>query len=433
MAIRGFLDTDGNVTGRRGEETTNAFRNLATASNDPVMIAYRRTKDREIKLEQAASLAWRREREALQYFAPSFSNDDRLFFDLVSYAPGMSTSRADVLAILEAETASFDKPGRIDAAARRLFDKARPSGWQALQLPADGDNPALTITFNGTGRYCYERTLPPGIRERVVCDGKTLWHLYPGLHVGARRSVSRFHRLDFARLVPWSPPHIDDLARGADVKLVGERIVAVVPHGAGEAKDRDAKPLPYAVLHFVFDEGGRLAEQRVVEMPAKKVLARVLLGADGTLRVLGAKDRELAALKSKLSPAAAPNLTPDLKKLVVLSLPYRSRDHVLKVRKLEGKGHGDMPFEDALELFASAFGAGNGEEALKVFREGFHARDHRPLGFYVLLAACGQNLDSQNADVLSEYPDEPLAQYLALHSSPVLRQHASQWAAGSGS
>ena len=45
--------------------------------------------------------------------------------------------------------------------------------------------------------------------------------------------------------------------------------------------------------------------------------------------------------------------------------------------------------------------------------------------------ACGQNLDSQNADVLSEYPDEPLAQYLALHSSPVLRKHASQWAAGS--
>src|SRR5437870_4750936 len=48
------------------------------------------------------------------------------------------------------------------------------------------------------------------------------------------------------------------------------------------------------------------------------------------------------------------------------------------------------------------------------------------------LAACGQNLDAQNADVLGEHPDEPLAQYLALHSSPVLRKHASQWAVGSG-
>src|SRR5262249_40687377 len=50
----------------------------------------------------------------------------------------------------------------------------------------------------------------------------------------------------------------------------------------------------------------------------------------------------------------------------------------------------------------------------------------------VLLAACGMNLDAQNGDVLAEHLDEPVAQYLALHSSPVLRKHASQWAAGSG-
>jgi hypothetical protein len=69
---------------------------------------------------------------------------------------------------------------------------------------------------------------------------------------------------------------------------------------------------------------------------------------------------------------------------------------------------------------------------MKVFREGFFNRGRRQLGFYVLLAACGQNLDSQNGDVLAEHADEPLAQYLALYSSPVLRQHASQWAVGSG-
>src|SRR5262249_3343900 len=34
---------------------------------------------------------------------------------------------------------------------------------------------------------------------------------------------------------------------------------------------------------------------------------------------------------------------------------------------------------------------------------------------------------------LAEHMDEPLAQYLALHSSPVLRKHASQWAVGSAS
>src|SRR5262249_21170451 len=53
-------------------------------------------------------------------------------------------------------------------------------------------------------------------------------------------------------------------------------------------------------------------------------------------------------------------------------------------------------------------------------------------GFYVLLAALGQNLDSDHLNVLAEHLNEPLAQYLALHSSPLLRKHASQWAVGSG-
>jgi hypothetical protein len=41
------------------------------------------------------------------------------------------------------------------------------------------------------------------------------------------------------------------------------------------------------------------------------------------------------------------------------------------------------------------------------------------------------NLDGEHVDVLAGHPDEPLAQYLAVYSSPVLRKHASQWAAGS--
>src|SRR5207247_8336082 len=115
----------------------------------------------------------------------------------------MNTNAADIRTVLEMETTPdlFGKPGHIDDAARRLFEKARSAGWQSLQLPTDGDRPAVTISFDGSGRYAYERTLPPGIRERVVCDGETLLHLYPDLHIGARRRVSRHHRLDFARLV----------------------------------------------------------------------------------------------------------------------------------------------------------------------------------------------------------------------------------------
>ena len=190
----------------------------------------------------------------MSYRRPSLSGDDRLFFDLVAYAPGMNTSRADALAILEAETTPglFSKPGRIDEGARRLVENARSKGWQSLQLPATSEQPALTIFFDGSGRYAYERTLPPGIRERVVCDGKTLLHLYPDLHIGSRRSVSRHHRLDFARLVPWALPRVEDLARGADLRLLDEHTVGVVPHGAG-AKDEKGKTIPYLVTQFVFD------------------------------------------------------------------------------------------------------------------------------------------------------------------------------------
>src|SRR5262249_35370856 len=48
----------------------------------------------------------RREIPSLLYQRPSYSGEDRFFYDLVSYAPGMSVSRADVLATVEAEAAA---------------------------------------------------------------------------------------------------------------------------------------------------------------------------------------------------------------------------------------------------------------------------------------------------------------------------------------
>src|SRR5262249_25550904 len=115
---------------------------------------------------------------SLLYRRPFFNDDDRLFFDLVSYAPGMNTSGADVLAVLEAEAPpdAASSPGRIEPAARELIDKARAAGWQTLTLTVPhGDKPTeVVIHFDGSGRYAYDRTLPLGLREQVVCDGKTL-------------------------------------------------------------------------------------------------------------------------------------------------------------------------------------------------------------------------------------------------------------------
>jgi hypothetical protein len=84
-----------------------------------------------------------------------------------------------------------------------------------------------------------------------------------------------------------------------------------------------------------------------------------------------------------------------------------------------------LRFEDGLALFAADL-TSDSNDALEVFRRCFHERNQRQLGFYVLLAAAGHNLDAEHVDVLSEHLDEPLAQYLALYTSPVLRKHASQ-------
>src|SRR5262249_35021132 len=158
------------------------------------------------------------------------------------------------------------------------------------------------------------------------------------------------------------------------------------------------------------------------------VLAREVIGKDGVVKLLDADGKEVMLHQGKLGEAKAPALTADTKDLVVLPLPYRTADHVRKTLKIENKRLEDLKFDESLALFTAQFGQGKGDEALKVFRDSFHGRAQRQLGFYVLLAACGQNLDGQSADVLAEHLDSPLAQYLALHSSPVLRKHASQWA-----
>jgi hypothetical protein len=367
------------------------------------------------------------------YQRPSFRGDDHLFYDLVAYAPGLNTSAADIQAVLEAEAMPdrHAKPGQIDAAARRLLDKARMPGWQALSIPADGNWPAYAILFDDKGRYTYERILPPGLKERVVCDGKTLLHLYPDLGLGARRTVSRFHRADFADLVPWFLPPAEDLVRGADLRLINDHTIVLIPHVVASQKGADGKPRTYHQLQFVFAADGKLSERQIVKMPAAQVVFRETYAADGTVKLLDDKGKELAVRKSKLGAAEEQSLKADIRDLVVLPLPYRTREHILQTLKIKDKPLESLRFADALALLAADFAAGNGDQALAVFKQSFHGRDQRQLGFYVLLAACGQNLDADHVDVMAEHLDEPLAQYLALHSSPLLRKHASQWAVAS--
>ena len=284
-----------------------------------------------------------------------------LFRDLVSFAPGMDTTAADVLAVLEAEASLpfRSRPGKVAAAARTLIDRARAAGWEAVALPGVDGVEGFTILCDGQGRYHCERDLDTALRERIVCDGKTLLHLYPELGLGARRNVSRFHRRDLSALVPWLLPPADDLAQGADLELVNKQTVAVLPH-AGTV-----------CLHLVFATDGRLAEKRLLSRKSGRLLERQTYAADGTVRRFDARGKLLSEERLTRRAAKAPDLKPDLKQLVVLPLPWRKRN----ARQ-----------SDKLATLASLFA--EKDATLRTFvTEHFLDKGDRRIGFLTLLAA----------------------------------------------
>jgi tetratricopeptide (TPR) repeat protein len=399
------------------------------------------------------------EGQSLLYRRPSFSGDEAVFTDLVAFAPGMNTTRADVLAILEAESepGSWNRPGRIDPAARRLINRARAASWQMVALTQPG---GFRIILDGAGRFVYERLLATGLREQVVCDGITLWHLYPDLGLGARRRFSRFHLADFARLVSWLLPPAEDLARGADLRCVGPRTVAVLPHDKHQVRVFAGGQLRPAQVQLIFAEDGRLAQRQWVEISSQKVLYREFYRADGRVRLVDGSGKVAAERRFRVRPAARPNLVPDVKNLVVVPLPWRTHEDISRTQLggADGPSAEQIAKGDPLALLAAAFAVHDSRTLRKIFHQRFDRRALRHLGFCTLLAAGGANLDQElkNASLvpfdlqmgilgamppagplpaltaLYLRPDEPLAQYLAVvtsgkRSGPIALGGTSPW------
>ena len=324
-------------------------------------------------------------------------------------------------------------PATSTPTARAIIDRARAAGWQKLTFTDKDGKPIFSLTFDGAGRYAYEHTLPNKLVERVVCDGRTLLHLYPDLHIGARRTVSRFHRADFAAIIPGLVLPADDLAHGADVTALDDHTVAVSPKDAATAKDDDGKPIAYVRFVMLFGDGGRLTERRVVLMPKDKVLARETYAADGSIQLFIGDKKEPATAKRSLTPATAPDLKPDVTTFAVLPLPLRSRQTVYS--KLEfnwnqpldvgdNACHAYLNEDAALELFATNYAAQNSRDAALVYRNCLAHDMARAAGFHVLLASCGATLfDSEQLNALrAEKPRDPLLVYLILLDQPQYRR-----------
>ncbi|MCI0380341.1 MAG: hypothetical protein L0215_22380, partial [Gemmataceae bacterium] len=389
--------------------------------------------------------------QSLLYSKPQLQNAHQLFADLTLFAPGLRTSSADIETALALEATAEKQlpPGRIDEAAKKLIEEARKQGWKQLSIPADGKRPAFQVTFNGAGQFTYERIAGTGLRERVVGDGKSLWHLYPEIGLASQRAWSRFHYGHLSNLVPWFLPTAEDMARGADLVAVDAHTVAIRPR-TPPAKDEDGKQLPVYETHLIFAKDGRLAERRIVETPGNEMLARMTFDENGTVKLIsfnrdpkgsadtkqpsfnrdpkGSADNKapeetvLAEHKFELSDAQAPNLAPDTKDLLVMKLPLRSVGYLYGQVK-NWTGHfNNLDAGQAEELFIADALQGNGSRALQAFGERFHSKGDKRLGFYVLLnvshSVVHQGTYEWNKlkvvfDPVKEHPESALAAWVA--------------------
>jgi ferric-dicitrate binding protein FerR (iron transport regulator)/tetratricopeptide (TPR) repeat protein len=388
--------------------------------------------------------------------------------DILTFAPGMHTITADVRAVLDAEAQLTDKPARgsIDRRADELIDRARPAGWYRLvapgrnhaqtRVPFDGraaagsGDPRRTgvdpgrnrsqtrVAFDGRGRYRIETQTRLGLKEQIVSDGTQLWHLYPELGIGAQRQVSRFHRATLARWIPWLLPPVEDLAHGADVRAIDDRTVAIVPHVSKRAKPAVGTDAERAELRLVFAPEGRLAERQIVKVGwvsdptgsgqspnlRESTLWRETYAADGTVQGWDENGEEAFSRRVAVEPCEPPGLVPD-KTLVILPLPWRTREHVLAARKLKDDGvHDGWSREDALAVLAAETATGK-PSLLSTVGWCFLAKNDERLGFGPLLLAAGvyrtaaptgEPADEEFRGLfrrLHEQPDAPLARYVA--------------------
>ncbi len=355
------------------------------------------------------------------YTRPSYNGNLRGFSDLVAYAPGMSSSPADVRAVLEAEAAPRfgSKRGTIDPAARRIIDAARTNEWRTTLIPI-GDMATLAFHHDGAGRYAYERTLAFGLHERVVCDGTTLWHLYPEIGVGAKRLVTRFHREFLSDLVSDFVPPAEDFVHGTNVKAIDDHTVAIVP-----ILDRtDDEPLAWYELHLVF-AGNRLAERRWVlnadGLKETKLAGREAYSAD-EIKAFDSKGKEIGKAKRNVKAGTAPDLRPLADKLVVLPLPLRSREQTYTELELDANQdlgsdrnacHSYLSADAAMRLLACEFAANNGTNVSRVWAACFREKGDYRIGFFTLMAAANANPRSWHFDeIYMKNRAEPLVRYL---------------------
>lgn len=354
-----------------------------------------------------------------------------LIQELPGYAPGLQTWMADRLAAIEPVLPTKPVLGAVDVEARRLIDQARSLGWQRIEFTGNrlGAGRSTQVTADGTGRFFMTREVSAGLKETVIQDGTDLWHLYPEIGLGARRPVTRFHQPAIQALLAWYVPPANDLSAGADLKFVGARTVRIIPHRQeklaakpGGIPSTDGKVVDRRiVVELVFAESGGLAESRVLDADSNRVLRKLTIASDGTMRLF--HDNQLVSEGRVVRESVdAPSLIPDTAGLVVLPLPYRSAGGVpVKVPvnlQSNSPDFASLSDEDALKLLATYFAEARSSELATFIEQRYTARGDHRIGLAVLMSSIAPN-NALVATATKQHPDSPLAVFLEQFSGVV--------------
>ncbi len=331
--------------------------------------------------------------------------------NILNYAPGMQTSTADLLAVIAAESKHSHPPvqGTIDDASRRLIDQARSLGWEEVGIIDEENSSGTTFLCNGAGHLRLERRTSDGLLEQVTSDGETLLHLYPELGIGARRSVTRFHRRSLLGMTPWLLPPVEDLAVGCNIRLHNDKTIRITRVKAvpvdNEAVDLETEAKFELVIELVFDESGRLSERRLIKLVNKpesseQIVCRHVYESKGGIRIVDKDDKLLSEVKFQRKAIARPSDIPATDSLVILPLPYRSADSYSLTLPAQPAGNGSVDYSqvseaDAMKLVATHVANSDYVALWNVINQRFVSKDDCRMGFAVLLSAAASTNNSQ--------------------------------------
>ncbi|MHC4874913.1 MAG: VIT domain-containing protein [Planctomycetota bacterium] len=354
--------------------------------------------------------------------------------DPIERCPGMNTWALDRQAAIDA---AAEKDGRIvrgevSPDAAKLIAKARARGWETVSIPGT-DN--LNVVVNGAGQFRIERTRLDGLREVIICDGESLWYLYPDFAVGAQRDARLIADSILQSLIPWYVVDVATLSRGANVELIDEHTVRVTPlinkHLAEYAtKEGKEAETPLLAVELIFDEAGHLQQKRVVDTRTGHSQQRVAFLEDGKVVMFAGDSRQKTDADFGRSECDAPGLKPDNDLFAILPLPYRAVDK-LDIPPLTEKEDGNADFSklsqtDAMKLIAAYFATGKDTDMYQVMEQCFFAKGEYPLGFATLLHSKNPREVTAIQTATSRHPNRPLSKYLRqaaewnLHGNPAV-------------